>query len=341
MGSSVYDPPQSSSGPGDPAQSVGLTRRRALGLPVGLAAMAAAGHVAPALAQTSPPAATPATPDQPTTPPETPAAPRPPFDITTLPQPPLTSRQAFIDFGVNVRHEDADMLGKRWDRYQALVSRGDLWRDKEKRAFLMTPREIFALRRNRARAYDHAYLDIGWGVTISGPHIVGRMTSVLDLTPGKKSLEIGTGSGYQSAVLSYLTDKAHSIEIIRPLAERTRETYDREAAAGYPEFGNIRTKAADGYHGWPEEAPFDAIIVTCAIDHIPPPLLQQLAVGGIMCIPVGPMGAQTLLKVTKTQDASGNISITRENVYRAGFTVSFVPFTREGGGNWSGHGPRQ
>ena len=105
---------------------------------------------------------------------------------------------------------------------------------------------------------------------------------------GEKVLEIGTGSGYQSAYLSNLTDKVWTIEIIKPLAERTRGVHDALIARGYTEFKSINSKQADGYYGWEENAPFDKIIVTCGIDHIPPPLLQQLKTGGIMVIPVGP-----------------------------------------------------
>ena len=113
------------------------------------------------------------------------------FDISTIERPPLTDRQAFIEHMVaRGRGEEADILGWRFDRMQRLVGSGDLWREKEIGAFLLAPREIFALDRNRSRAYDHAYLDIGYGVTISGPHIVGRMTSGLDLQPGQKVLEI-------------------------------------------------------------------------------------------------------------------------------------------------------
>ena len=256
-------------------------------------------------------------------------------DITTIDRPPLDSRAGFVDAMTGRRDENPDMLGWRFDRMQRLVGNGDLWREKEIAAFLLTPREVFALDRNSSRAYDHAYLDIGWGVTISGPHIVGRMTSALDLQPGDRVLEIGTGSGYQAAILSYLTDQVYSIEIIEPLHERTAATYASLAEADYPEYGNIRTMAADGYHGWPENGPYDGIIVTAAIDHIPPPLLQQLAVGGRMVIPVGPLGAQTLLRVTKDEDAEGLVTISREDVYQGRRTVSFVPFTRQGGGVWS------
>ena len=103
-------------------------------------------------------------------------------------------------------------------------------------------------------------------------------------------LEIGTGSGFQSALLTYLTPHVHSIEIIPELAGRTRGVYDRLIGAGYREYAAIATRSGDGYYGWEEAAPFDKIIVTCGIDHIPPPLLQQLKPSGIMVIPVGPPG---------------------------------------------------
>jgi protein-L-isoaspartate(D-aspartate) O-methyltransferase len=257
-----------------------------------------------------------------------------PVDITKLPQPPIDSKDSYIAFMTKNRPDKKEMLVKRYDRYLAVVRNGDAWRDKEKRAFLMAPREDFVLTRNLPRAYDHAFLDIGYGVTISGPHLVSRMTSVIDVQPGDKVLEIGTGSGYQSSVLSYLTDKVYTIEIIEPLAERTSKTYEELAKEGYPEFSNIRRKTADGYYGWQEFAPFNKIIVTAGIDHIPPPLLQQLAVGGIMVIPVGPF-PQVVLKVQKVQDKDGNITITREDIYGGRKKVGFVPFTKQGGGNWS------
>ena len=114
---------------------------------------------------------------------------------------------------------------------------------------------------------------------------MGRMTSALLVRPGEKVLEIGTGSGYQSALLTYLTSRVYSIEIIPELAARTRGVYDRLIGAGYREYGDIATRSADGYYGWAEAAPFDKIIVTCGIDHIPPPLLQQLKPTGSWSFP--------------------------------------------------------
>ena len=241
--------------------------------------------------------------------------------------PDMSSRKAFIDWMVENRGEDPKYLGMRYDRYLVMVKNRDLLDDRNKRAFLLTPREHFVLKHNKKRSYKHAVLDIGYGVTISGPHVVGRMTTTINVQHGEKVLEIGTGSGYQSAYLSNLTDKVWTIEIIKPLAKRTRGIYDKLIDQGYSEFKNITSKNADGYYGWEEAGPFDKIIVTCGIDHIPPPLLQQLKVGGMMVIPVGPPGAQRVLKVNKEKQADGTISIARSDIY-GGRIVPFVPFTK-------------
>jgi len=241
--------------------------------------------------------------------------------------PPNNNRDAFIKWMVENRGEDPKHLASRWSRYQVLVVNKDLPNDANKRAFLLTPREEFVQRQNLGRTYEHAFLDIGFGVTISGPHVVGRMTSAIDVKFGEKVLEIGTGSGYQSAYLANLTDKVWTIEIIKPLAERTRGIYDGLIGRGYSEYKSITSKPADGYYGWEEAAPFDKIIVTCGIDHIPPPLLQQLKPGGIMVIPVGPPGAQRLLKVVKEQAADGTLTVARSDIY-GGKVVPFVPFTK-------------
>jgi protein-L-isoaspartate(D-aspartate) O-methyltransferase len=281
------------------------------------------------------------------------------FDMS----PPMDSREKFIEWGVTQRGEDPKFLGERFDRFGAMVRNEDIWDERHKRAFLLTPREKFVLPQNQGRAYEHAFLDIGFGVTISGPHIVGRMTSTIDPKQGEKVLEIGTGSGYQSAYLSHLTDQVYTIEIIKPLEERTRGIYDSLIADGYVEFKAIQTRNADGYYGWvetpaaaatpaatpaaaaspapaasatpaaaatpaaPEPIMFDKIIVTCGIDHVPPPLLQQLKPNGIMVIPVGPPGAQRVLKVVKNQAADGSITVARSDIY-GGRIVPFVPFTK-------------
>lgn len=241
--------------------------------------------------------------------------------------PPTANVQDYVAWMQANRGEDPAVLARRYQCYQALLARKDLWDDRDARAFLLTPRDRFVMPINRSHSYDDAFLDIGYGVTISGPHLVSRMTSTLDIKHGDRVLEIGTGSGYQSAFLSNLTDQVYTIEIIKPLAERTRGVYDSLISEGYSEFGAITSKNADGYYGWEEHAPFDRIVVTCGIDHIPPPLLQQLKAGGIMVIPVGPPGAQHVLKVNKEQGADGVITVSRSDIYN-GRIVPFVPFTK-------------
>lgn len=240
--------------------------------------------------------------------------------------PPMDTKENYMAWMRANRGEADQWLSQRWDRFVQVVRNKDLWTDKTKRAFLLTPREEFATPANRARAYEHAFLDIGYGVTMSGPHLQARMTEVIDVKPGERVLEIGTGSGTQAAYLAFLTDQVYTIEIIDPLAKRTRGIYDTLGTRGYGELKAINSKSSDGYYGWEEVKPFDKIIVTCGIDHIPPPLMQQLKTGGIMVIPVGPPGQQRVLKVVKQQAADGSISVTREDIY-GGKIVPFVPFT--------------
>jgi protein-L-isoaspartate(D-aspartate) O-methyltransferase len=241
--------------------------------------------------------------------------------------PPLSSKAAFAAWmTANRPAEEPKYLERRWDRYQVLLSFNDLWTQADKRAFLMTPRQEFCLPENREDAYVGHYLDIGFGVTITPPGTMGRMTSALDIRGGDKVLEIGTGSGFQSALLTYLTPNVHSIEIIPELAGRTRGVYDRLIGAGYREYAAIATRSGDGYYGWAEAAPFDKIIVTCGIDHIPPPLLQQLKPSGIMVIPVGPPGAQHILKVVKKVGADGAPSVARSDIF-GGKVIPFVPLS--------------
>jgi protein-L-isoaspartate(D-aspartate) O-methyltransferase len=241
-------------------------------------------------------------------------------------RPPMERRADFIAWMVLNRGEDATFLGERFDRYLQLLAFHDLWTAADKRAFLMTPREEFVLPEDRGRAYVDHYLDIGYGATITPPGTMGRMTSALEIGPGEKVLEIGTGSGYQSALLSYLTSGVWSIEIIPALAVRTRGVYDALIGKGYREYAAITTRQGDGYYGWTEAAPFDKIIVTCGIDHIPPPLLRQLRPGGIMVIPVGPPGAQHILKVVKTVGPDGAFKVARSDIF-GGKIIPFVPLT--------------
>jgi protein-L-isoaspartate(D-aspartate) O-methyltransferase len=249
--------------------------------------------------------------------------------------PPMDDRKAFIDWMVQHRDEDANFLGQRYDRLLQLIEHKDVWDDRNKRAYLMTPREDFVTAANLSRAYEWHYLDIGYGVTITGPHTVARMTETIDPQFGEKVLEVGTGSGYQSAYLANLTDKVWTIEIIKPLFERTGRVYEDLIAKGYNEYSAIHRKNDDGYYGWSEYAPFDKIIVTCGIDHVPPPLLQQLKPNGVMVIPIGPPGAQHVLKIVKNQAADGSIAVERSDIYH-GSIVNFVPFTRLKDGTVSG-----
>jgi protein-L-isoaspartate(D-aspartate) O-methyltransferase len=181
-------------------------------------------------------------------------------------------------------------------------------------AMEVVPRHEFVLPDMLDQAYNDHPLPIGYGQTISQPYIVALMTQMLGLDSGDKVLEIGTGSGYQAAVLAELTDQVYTIEIIPELAERARATLDR---VGYD---YVVSKQADGYWGWEEHAPFDAIIVTAAPDHVPQPLLYQLTDGGQMVIPIGPPGGYQSLWV-----------ISREGDEFQTFNwggVRFVPLTR-------------
>lgn len=177
------------------------------------------------------------------------------------------------------------------------------------------PRHAFVPEGMRDAAYENTPLPIGHGQTISQPTIVGRMTAMAEVEPGEKVLEIGTGSGYQAAVLAEITDSVWSIEIIPELAARARTRLNR---LGYDE---VVTKQGDGYFGWPEHAPYDAVVVTAAPTHIPPPLVEQLAPGGRMVIPVGPpFRTQQLMLVRKEEDGTVR--------KRAVAAVRFVPFQR-------------
>jgi protein-L-isoaspartate(D-aspartate) O-methyltransferase len=256
--------------------------------------------------------------------------------------PPTNNKEAFIKWAVENRGENPKILSARWDRYLFLRGNNDFVNARNGRAFLLTPRDEFVLKRDISRSYERDFHDIGWGVTISGPLVVSRMTSTIDVQMGEKVLEIGTGSGNQSAYLSNLTDKVWTIEIIKPLAERTRGIYDDLIARGYTEYKAINSKNADGYYGWEEAAPFDKIIVTCGIDHVPPPLLQQLRPNGIMVIPVGPPGQHVILKIVKQQAPDGSVRVARSNVYNK--VVPFVAFTKLDGdtikGTHNGDGRR-
>ena len=176
------------------------------------------------------------------------------------------------------------------------------------------PRHEFVPAPRRAAAYDDTPLPIGYGQTISQPYIVALMTELLDVQPGDRILEIGTGSGYQAAILNDLTPYVCTIEIVEPLHETAEQRF---AKLGYT---TIRSRLGDGYDGWLAYAPFDAIIVTCAAGHVPPPLWQQLKPGGRMVIPIGGIyETQRLLILEKQPDGSRRS--------RSVLPVRFVPMT--------------
>lgn len=193
-----------------------------------------------------------------------------------------------------------------------IVARG-VSQDAVLAAMRAVPRHLFVPENGIPQAYDDSPQPIGSHQTISQPYIVALMTELLDLTPGEKVLEVGTGSGYQAAVLAEMVDTVFSIEIIPELALRADSTLK---ALGY---GKVKVRAGDGYRGWPDEAPFHGIIVTAAPDHVPVSLVEQLAEGGKLVIPVGD-AYQSLMVFTKKD---GKI------VHRDVIPVRFVPMTGE------------
>lgn len=203
---------------------------------------------------------------------------------------------------------------------QAMVQTGIIgWGIKDEtviEAMGAVPRHLFVTDMYQDQAYANHPLPIGFGQTISQPYIVALMTEAAEIGEGAKVLEVGTGSGYQAAVLAEIVDQVYTIEIVGALAERAQADLEQ---AGYD---NVEVRHADGYFGWEELAPFDAIVVTAAPDHVPPPLVQQLKIGGHLIIPVGPVGGvQTLWRVTRTDEEE----VKSENLG----DVRFVPLTRE------------
>jgi protein-L-isoaspartate(D-aspartate) O-methyltransferase len=180
-------------------------------------------------------------------------------------------------------------------------------------AMLTVPRHLFVPEPQRTLAYGDSPLPIGHGQTISQPYIVAFMTQALDVAPEHRVLEIGTGSGYQAAVLGALVKDVYTIEIVPPLADRARKTL---SALGYR---NIQVRTGNGYLGWPEHAPYDRIIVTAAPDEVPPALLQQLKIGGLIAIPVGTV-TQELRTLRRTVSGTETVST---------LPVRFVPMTNK------------
>jgi protein-L-isoaspartate(D-aspartate) O-methyltransferase len=208
------------------------------------------------------------------------------------------------DFVVLREHMVREQIAARGVRNSAVLN-----------AMLRVPRHLFVPESQRVHSYgDHA-LPIGEGQTISQPYVVAFMTEALGLKPGDRVLEIGTGSGYQAAVLAELVKEVYTIELIRTLGERAASSLTQ---LGYK---NVRVRIGDGYKGWPEAAPFDAVIVTCAPERVPEALVDQLKEGGTMMIPVGKEGAvQHLVRGVKRDG-----KLTTENV----MYVRFVPMVKE------------
>lgn len=181
-------------------------------------------------------------------------------------------------------------------------------------AMRAVPRHKFVRPRDQWAAYADRPVEIGLGQTISQPYIVALMSELLETKPGDRVLEIGTGSGYQAAVLADMGCEVYTIEIVRELGASAAKRL------GGMRYTNVQSKVADGYFGWKEHAPYDAIVVTCAATHVPPALLRQLKPGGRICIPVGPvLGAQDLIVVTRRPDGRFRS--------RSVIPVRFVPLT--------------
>ena len=184
-------------------------------------------------------------------------------------------------------------------------------------AMLAVPRHLFVKPQDISRAYGDFPLPIGHGQTISQPYVVALMTALLELTPEQRVLEVGTGSGYQAAILSSLVKEVYTVEIISALSQQASSRMKRL------DYSNVYMKVDDGYYGWQEHAPFDRIIVTAAATLVPPPLLKQLRPGGKMCIPVGGQyRTQHLTMVEKSETGK----VTMKKI----LPVRFVPLTRAG-----------
>jgi len=246
---------------------------------------------------------------------------------------PIETKEAWLSWMSKNRNDDPAFLEERWRWAQNLVNTSELKRPEDVRSFLLTPREHFVRAHNRGLEYADTWLSIGYGATITDPDVVSMMTTTLNVQPGDRVLEIGTGSGYQSALLSYLTKDVYTIEIIKPLFIETDALYS-SLERNFPSYSVINRKLGDGYYGWEEFAPFDKIIVTCSIDHIPPPLLRQLSPGGIMVLPLGPPNRQYIMEIVKHEEADGSITLSRRDVYN-GLSVKFIPFRDDSGTSYS------
>ena len=214
------------------------------------------------------------------------------------------------------RQADDSFRGSRLAMVDTQIAARDVKDARVLDAMRTVPRHEFVPQEQVDGAYRDRPLPIGEGQTISQPYTVALMTELLDVQPGDVVLEIGTGSGYQAAVLAELTDRVYTVEILPKLARQAGRTLD---GLGYTQ---VKRRTADGYFGWPQNGPYDGIIVTAAPDHIPAPLVEQLEEGGRMVIPVGPPGNyQTLWRLTKQHGR-----VVSENIT----DVVFVPLVRKG-----------
>ena len=224
---------------------------------------------------------------------------------------------ALIGSAALAQSADRDLRARRLDMVERQMRQRGVSDPRVLDALRKVPRERFVPAELESRAYEDNPLPIGQGQTISQPFIVAHMTEALEVSPAARVLEIGTGSGYQAAVLAEIAREVYTIEIVPQLAQRAAALL---RSLGY---ANTYVREGDGYAGWPEHAPFDRIIVTAAPDNIPRPLIEQLAPGGRLVIPVGPEGrTQWMTIVDKT---------TRGLVERRTIPVQFVPFTRRPG----------
>jgi protein-L-isoaspartate(D-aspartate) O-methyltransferase len=215
--------------------------------------------------------------------------------------------------GVADRQRGPDWDAMRLRMVEEQLKARDIQQPRVLRAMLDVPRHLFVPEALRAEAYGDYPLPIGHDQTISQPYIVGFMTQALDVAPDHRVLEIGTGSGYQAAVLAKLARDVYTIEIVPALADRSRETL---AAHGYR---NVHVRTGNGYLGWPEHAPYDRIMVTAAPEEVPPALLAQLKVGGLMAIPVGAL-TQELRILRRTPTGTETLTT---------LPVRFVPMTNK------------
>jgi protein-L-isoaspartate(D-aspartate) O-methyltransferase len=241
-------------------------------------------------------------------------------DVTKTPEPALTTNTAAPSVTVKTIATPSPTTDPYSQQRQEMVEDGVIdWGITDEAVIDVmraVPRHAFVPEEYVSLAYNNHPLPIGYGQTISQPYIVALMTQWAGVSEGDQVLEIGTGSGYQAAILAQLVGHVYTIEIIEPLAEQAKAAL---AGQGYE---NVTVRRGDGYFGWEEHAPFDAIVVTAAPDHIPQPLVEQLKIGGRMIIPVGPVGGfQTLWLVTRESEDE----VQTRNLGG----VRFVPFTRE------------